>query len=68
MIYSPCNGKCTDQGTHCEGCGRTHEEVAETRKMIKGLVDYAVAKKYENFEDYAGSISRAVLWKLQNPA
>lgn len=68
MIYSPCNGKCTDEGTHCEGCGRTHQEVAETRKMIKDLVDYAVAKKYENHEDYANSIARSVLFKLQNPA
>ncbi|MCF7982670.1 MAG: DUF1289 domain-containing protein [Pseudomonadales bacterium] len=67
MIFSPCNGKCTDQGTHCEGCGRTHTEVAETRKMVADLVAYAQKKGYENVEDYANSIARSVIYKLQNP-
>lgn len=67
MIFSPCNGKCTDEGTHCEGCGRTHEEVAETRKLVGDLVAYAQKKNYENAEDYANSIARSVIYKLQNP-
>lgn len=67
MIFSPCNGKCTDQGTHCEGCGRTHTEVAETRKMVADIVAYAQKKGYENVEDYANSIARSVIYKLQNP-
>ena len=67
MIFSPCNGKCTDQGTHCEGCGRTHAEVAETRKMVADLVAYAQKKNYENAEEYANSIARSVIYKLQNP-
>ncbi|MDD1613160.1 MAG: DUF1289 domain-containing protein, partial [Methylococcaceae bacterium] len=29
MKFSPCiSGKCTYEGTHCGGCGRTHEEIA----------------------------------------
>jgi len=67
MIFSPCNGKCTDQGTNCEGCGRTHAEVAETRKMVADLVAYAQKKNYENVEEYANSIARSVVYKLQNP-
>lgn len=29
MKFGPCIGGCTNEGTHCEGCGRSHEEVAE---------------------------------------
>ena len=41
MKFSPCiAGKCTDQGTHCEGCGRTHEEIAETKIGDKENIQY----------------------------
>ena len=54
MKFSPCiSGKCTYTGTHCEGCGRSHEEIAETKKMIMGLVNFAQMKEYENIEDFA---------------
>ncbi len=33
MKFKPCTGKCTTEGTHCEGCGRTHEEVAAMRRF-----------------------------------
>jgi len=69
MKFSPCiSGKCTYEGTHCEGCGRTHEEIAETKKMIKELVSYAQRKEYENIEDFANFIGKSVLNKLQNPS
>lgn len=66
MIFSPCTGKCTDTGTHCEGCGRTHQEVAETRKFVADMVGYAQSKNYENVEDFANSIARGVIYKYQN--
>jgi hypothetical protein len=69
MKFSPCiSGKCTYEGTHCEGCGRTHEEIAETKKMIKDLVSYAQMKEYENIEDFATFIGTSLLDKLQNPS
>ena len=69
MKFSPCiSGKCTYEGTHCEGCGRMHEEIAETKKMIKDLVSYAQMKEYENIEDFATFIGTSLLDKLQNPS
>jgi len=69
MKFSPCiTGKCTDQGTFCEGCGRTHEEIAETKKMIKALVSFAQMKEYENYEDFASFIAKGIVSKLQNPS
>lgn len=39
MKFNPCRGGafCTDVGTHCEGCGRSHVEIAETKVLVKGL-------------------------------
>lgn len=69
MKFSPCiSGKCTYEGTHCEGCGRSHQEIAETKKLIMQVVEYAQAKGYENVEDFAGFIGKAVLKKLQTPS
>ena len=52
MKFNPCiQGKCTEEGTHCEGCGRTHEEIAETKKLVKGLVSFSQKMGYENIED-----------------
>lgn len=69
MKFNPCiSGKCTDQGTHCEGCGRTHIEIAETKKMISALVSFAQKMEYENHEDFASFIGKSVLKKLQNPS
>lgn len=68
MKFNPCiPGKCTDQGTHCEGCGRSHEEIAETKKMIMDLVSFAQKRGYENYNDFADFIGKGILSKLQNP-
>lgn len=64
MKFNPCiSGKCTDHGTHCEGCGRSHEDIAETKKLIQALVDFAQRKDYENSEDFANFISKSLLNK-----
>ncbi len=68
MKFSPCTGKCTDQGTHCEGCGRTHEEVAETNQLVMQLVNYARDKDFENTEEFAKSMGMSIFYKLQNPS
>lgn len=67
MKFNPClSGKCTEEGGCCEGCGRSHEEIAETKKMVKGLVEFAQKMNYENVEDFSGFIAQSLLKKLQN--
>ena len=65
MKFSPCIDKCTYEGTHCEGCGRTHAEIAETKKMVMGLVNFAQTQGYENIEEFSNSIGQSILKKLQ---
>ncbi len=68
MIFNPCTGKCTDEGTHCDGCGRTHEDVAVTRKFVKEIVGYIQHKEYENPQDLLSSMTRGVEYQLQKAA
>jgi len=65
MKFKPCIGECTKKSTHCKGCGRSHKEIAKTRKMVKGLVALAKKMKYENKEDFANSIAKSILRKLE---
>lgn len=66
MLFVPCNGKCTDTGLTCGGCGRTHADVAQTRKMVGELAEYVRMKNYENPEEFAAFINHAILYKLAN--
>lgn len=64
MKFSPCTGKCTQEGTHCEGCGRSHEEIAEMKTLIEGLVAFAQKMEYENFEEFADGVAGSIKYKM----
>jgi len=64
MKFSPCTGKCTEEGTHCEGCGRSHEEIAEMREPVGELVELAHKMHYENIEDYAQAVADSIKYKM----
>ncbi|MBT8060116.1 MAG: DUF1289 domain-containing protein [Gammaproteobacteria bacterium] len=60
MIFKPCNGECTEEGTHCDGCGRSHEEIAEMKELVGGLVAFAEKMEYENIEDFANGVAGSI--------
>ncbi len=64
MRFSPCIGKCTEEGTHCEGCGRSHEEIAAMRKPVADLVDLAHEMQYENIEEFANAVAGSIKYKM----
>lgn len=64
MKFVPCDGKCTDKGTHCEGCGRSHEEIAAMRKPVEALVALAEKMKYDNLEDFANAVAGSIKYKM----
>ncbi|MBE0468549.1 MAG: DUF1289 domain-containing protein [Methyloprofundus sp.] len=69
MKFNPCKGGawCDNTGTHCNGCGRSHEEIAQTRQLMKGLVEFAQKQGYENTDDFAQFIGATLARKLQKP-
>lgn len=64
MKFSPCTGKCTEEGTNCEGCGRSHEEIAEMKMHIANLVTFAKKMEYENIEDFANGVAGSIKYKM----
>ena len=64
MKFVPCQDECTYEGTHCEGCGRSHEEIAGTKALVKSIVSFIQSQDYENSEDFITAISKSTRKKL----
>lgn len=65
MKFIPCQaGQCTEEGTHCGGCGRSHSEIAETKKLVSNIVEFSRKQAYENVDDFAAFINKNLLKKL----
>jgi predicted Fe-S protein YdhL (DUF1289 family) len=65
MKFNPCTGDCAKDGSHCTGCGRSHEEIAETKKLVAAFVEFAQRQDYENKEEFAIAIGKVLLKKIQ---
>ena len=64
MKFSPCTGKCTQEGTHCEGCGRSHEEIAGMKEAINGVIAFAQKMGYENIDEFADGVAGSVKYLM----
>jgi hypothetical protein len=66
--FNPCRGKdyCTEEGTHCEGCGRSHEEIAATRELIGELADFALKMGYDNIEEFVNFVADKAVKKIRH--
>ncbi len=58
MRFNPCAGRefCTEEETHCRGCGRSHQEIAATRELIRQVAD--LAERYENADEFLAYLAR----------
>lgn len=67
MIFIPCQGgdNCTEGGTHCQGCGRSHEEIAETKKLIDALVQFTQKMDFENVEEFTSFVATRAAGKYR---
>lgn len=68
MKFTPCADQCTYDGTHCQGCGRSHEEIAGTKKLIASFVEFIKAQGYENSDEFIEMVSKKVRKKLSQTA
>ena len=60
MKFSPCTGKCTDNDAHCEGCGRSREEITEMNALVGNLISFAEKMNYENIDDFANGVAGSI--------
>lgn len=65
MNFIPCQDQCTHDGSHCQGCGRSHEEIAETKKLVGVFVEFGLKQDYENVEEFGEAIGKSIARKLQ---
>ena len=65
MRFNPCIDQCTKDDTHCQGCGRSHTEIAGTKKIVQSAVTFIQEQNYENPEEFVAAISKSILKKLQ---
>jgi predicted Fe-S protein YdhL (DUF1289 family) len=68
MKFNPCIDQCTTEGAHCQGCGRFHQEIADTKKLVMSIARFIQSQDYENNEEFLAAISKSVLKKLQKSA
>ena len=64
MKFTPCIDQCTSEGTHCQGCGRSNQEIADTKKLVLSIVDFIKTQEYENSEEFLNKINKSVLKRL----
>jgi hypothetical protein len=64
MRFTPCADQCTYDGTHCQGCGRSREEIAGTKKLIASFVEFIKAQEYENSDEFIEMVGKKVRKKL----
>ncbi len=65
MKFNPCIDKCTKDGDRCEGCGRSRQEIAETKAIVASAVDFIQKQDYDNPEQFVAAIGNSILKKLK---
>jgi hypothetical protein len=64
MKFIVCTGDCSFEGTHCEGCGRPHEETRAMAGPIEELAAFAEKMGYENLEDFVEGVAGGLKYQL----
>ena len=66
-LFKPCAGKtaCRDDNVTCLVCGRGLQAIEETRRLIDGLAELALAQGYDNVDEFAGYVAGKVVKKVQ---
>jgi len=64
--FTACLGKtaCTEGGSHCRACGRSFEEIEETRRLVDALTGLALRLDYDNPEAFAEYVARRLAKKV----
>jgi predicted Fe-S protein YdhL (DUF1289 family) len=64
MKFTPCAGLCNSAGTHCEGCGRSHDEIRQTLALTTQVAEFMVQWDYENPDDFLDTLTKKASKKL----
>lgn len=64
--FRPCVNRtaCTEDGTHCRACGRSHEEIARIRQLTSEVAEFIQDMQYANSEVFLDYLQNKVQKKL----
>lgn len=67
-LFKPCISRtaCTEDGTHCRSCGRSHSEIAKTREVVNQLTELLLEVDYENPNDFFDYLNKKVAKKIKH--
>ena len=65
--FRPCidRSACTEGGSHCRACGRSHAEIEALRRQVVELADFIEAMGYGNPDDFLDWLQKKVRKRLQ---
>lgn len=64
MKFSPCTSNCTSDGSYCQGCGRSHKEIRETKAICAKLVAHMFEYGYDDPENFLEMLRTKSLKRL----
>lgn len=64
MKFSPCASQCTNDGTFCQGCGRSHTEISESKALVDKVVAHLFAYGYDDPENFLKMLNKKSLARL----
>ena len=64
MKFSPCTDQCTKDDSVCQGCGRSHAEIKESKALVKKVVAHLVKYGYDDPESFLKMLNKKSLERL----
>ena len=64
MKFSPCTSLCTTNGSHCSGCGRSHDEINESKVLVANIVQHLTKYNYDDPEMFLNMLQAKSLKNL----
>ena len=64
MKFSPCTSQCTCNTTHCDGCGRSIEEINESKALVENIVEHLKKYNYDDPENFLKMLTNKSLNNL----
>ncbi len=65
MKFSPCTGNCTSDGTHCQGCGRSQQEIKDSSALWVKVAAHLFEYGYDDPENFLETLNKKSLRRLQ---
>ena len=64
MRFTPCQDQCNQEGEYCTGCGRSLQEIADTKQLATQVAGFIKQQAYENPEDFIAALSKSIRKRL----